>query len=102
MRIALFEGLHTHMPLLRLGSRYIERCRRAWWTVYILDRETTSLMGLPISIHDDDVDCPLPDFGGSAQQVAALDMQVRLGRILANINKSEKPRNCRGGVSTDK
>lgn len=87
--MALFQGLHTEMPLQQLGSRYVERCRRVWWTVYILDRETTSLMGLPPMIHDDDVTCPLPGFSGSAQRVATLDMQVKLCRIIANINKSK-------------
>lgn len=91
MRIALFQGLHTGMPLTVLGDRYVERCRRIWWTVYVLDRETTSLMGLPISVQDDDIDCAMPTFGGSTQRAAALDMKVELCRILAKINKSEQP-----------
>lgn len=55
----------------------------------MFDRETTSLMGLPVSIHDDDIDCPLPAFGGSTQRAAALDMNVKLCRVLAKINKSQ-------------
>lgn len=88
MRIALFQGLHTDMPAQHLGPAYVERCRRVWWTVYMFDRETTSLMGLPVSIHDDDIDSPLPTFSGSLQRAAALNMNVKLCRILAKINKS--------------
>jgi proline utilization trans-activator len=90
--MAIFQSLHTEMPMQQLGSRYVERCRRIWWTVYILDRETTSLMGLPPTIHDDDVTCPLPDFSGATQRVTTLHMQVKLCRIIANINKSKPSR----------
>ncbi|KAM0273244.1 hypothetical protein ACHAQH_008380 [Verticillium albo-atrum] len=75
------------MPPLELGNRYVERCRRAWWTVYILDREFTSLMGLPLTIQDDDVNCPLPKFDGQMQRMATLEMQVKLCRNIADINK---------------
>ncbi|CRK17349.1 hypothetical protein BN1708_012010 [Verticillium longisporum] len=75
------------MPPLELGDRYVERCRRAWWTVYILDREFTSLMGLPLTIQDDDVNYPLPKFDGQMQRMATLEMQVKLCRNIADINK---------------
>ncbi|KAG7106334.1 putative transcriptional regulatory protein C3C7.04 like [Verticillium longisporum] len=87
LRISLFQGWHTEMPPLELGDRYVERCRRAWWTVYILDREFTSLMGLPLTIQDDDVNCPLPKFDGQMQRMATLEMQVKLCRNIADINK---------------
>lgn len=90
VRLALFHGLHTDMPLHLLGSAYVERCRRVWWTIYILDREMTSLMGIPSSVHNDDIDCPLPTFAGSTQRVATLHMQVKLYQILTNINKSKQ------------
>ncbi|KAG7109832.1 Proline utilization trans-activator like protein [Verticillium longisporum] len=89
LRISLFQGWHTEMPPLELGDRYVERCRRAWWTVYILDREFTSLMGLPLTIQDDDVNYPLPKFDGQMQRMATLEMQVKLCRNIADINKSK-------------
>ena len=55
MRVALGQGMHTDMPVDQLGDRIVERSRRIWWTVYVLDREMTSLMGLPQSVHDDDI-----------------------------------------------
>jgi proline utilization trans-activator len=46
------------------------------------------LMGLPQSIQDDDISCQPPDFVGSAQRAAVLNMQIRLARIHAEIAKS--------------
>ncbi|CAJ0554730.1 Ff.00g132430.m01.CDS01 [Fusarium sp. VM40] len=87
MRVALGQGMHTDMPVEQLGDRIVERSRRIWWTVYILDREMTSLMGLPQSVHDDDIHPQLPHFDGSAQRVAALHMQIRLCRSIASVGR---------------
>jgi proline utilization trans-activator len=89
MRIALAQGMHTDMPVADLGEPLVQRCRRIWWTVYILDRQMTSLMGLPQNIQDDDISCRLPSFSGSAQRAAALDTQIKLARIYADISRSK-------------
>jgi hypothetical protein len=88
MRISMIQGMHTDMPVENLGQPLVQRCRKIWWTVYILDRQMTSLMGLPQSIQDDDISCRLPDFIGSAQRAAALNMQIKLARIHAQIARS--------------
>ncbi|GAP92256.1 putative transcription fungi [Rosellinia necatrix] len=86
MRLALGSGLHTDMGTGRFGEALVERARRAWWTVYILDREMTSLMGLPQSHHDNGV-CPqLPTFLGSVQRTSALRIRIKTSRIMAKIN----------------
>lgn len=93
MRVALGQGMHTDMPVDQLGDRIVERSRRIWWTVYILDREMTSLMGLPQSVHDDDIHPALPHFGDSTQRVAALHMQIRLCRSIASVGRGLKTTN---------
>ncbi|KAM0351111.1 hypothetical protein ACHAPU_002895 [Fusarium lateritium] len=87
MRVALGQGMHTDMPVDELGEQIVERSRRIWWTVYVLDREMTSLMGLPQSVHDDDIHPQLPHFDGSSQRVAALHMQIRLCRSIASVGR---------------
>ena len=84
----MIEGMHTDMPVKNLGQPLVQRCRKIWWTVYILDRQMTSLMGLPQSIRDEDITCQLPDFEGSARRATALDMQIKLARIYAEIARS--------------
>lgn len=88
MRMALGEGMHTDMPVEDLGEAAVERRRKAWWTIYILDRQMTSLMGLPQSIQEDQIHPQLPTFSGSLQRTRALDMHIKLSRAIADINSS--------------
>lgn len=97
MRMAMAEGMHTQMPIEYLGEDMVQRCRKIWWTVYILDREMTSLMGLPQTLNDDHIDTHLPTFPHSIQRTAAIGMHIKLSRIIAEINSSKYPtlyRNC--------
>ncbi|KAH8807875.1 Zn(II)2Cys6 transcription factor [Xylogone sp. PMI_703] len=87
-RMALGQGMHTDMPIRYLGEALVQRCRKIWWTVYILDREMTSLMGLPQAINDNDVQTPLPTFLGSVQRTQTLNIQIKLSRIIAEINST--------------
>ena len=80
--------MHTDISLSVLYKAALERSRRAWWTVYILDREMTSLCGVPQSIHDDDVNTALPAFSGSTQKRQILAMRIRLSRAITKINRS--------------
>lgn len=88
MRTALAYGMHTDMPVVHLGEPHVQRCRRIWWTVYILDRQMTSLMGLPQSIQDGDVHCQLPVYQGSPQRTASLDLHIKLARLIAEVNNT--------------
>lgn len=81
--------MHTDMPADHLGEALVQRCRKIWWTIYILDRQMTFLMGLPQSIQDDQLHHQLPSFVESPQRMAALSMQIKLCRIIAEINSSE-------------
>lgn len=88
MRLALNFGLHTDIKPDRFGNASVERIRRAWWTVYILDREMTSVAGLPQSLEIQDVYCQLPAFSGSITRTSALKMQLKLSQLIADINRS--------------
>ncbi|KAL1623553.1 hypothetical protein SLS56_008257 [Neofusicoccum ribis] len=55
MRLAMFEGMHTDMPIQHLGEAQVERY--------------------------------LPNFSGSVQRAAALNMQIKLSRVIAKINR---------------
>ena len=89
MRIALAEGMHTDMPVAELGEAFVQRCRKIWWTIYILDRQMSSQMGVPQSIRDDEITCQLTHFPESPQRTAALRMQIKLARVYADIARSK-------------
>lgn len=83
------NGMHTNMPVDQFGAHFVERCRRIWLTVYVMDREMTSLMGIPPSISNDVVYVDLPHFSGSIQRQSALRMQIRVSHSIAQINKGQ-------------
>lgn len=56
--------------------------------VYILDRQLTSLMGLPQSIEDSQIHHELPLFHESPHKVTALRIQIKMCQIIADINRS--------------
>lgn len=88
LRLAIEQGIHTNMQGHHLSEHMVERCKETWWTVYILDRQMTSLMGVPISISDDDVTAPLP-FAGSARKKLALSLHIKLSKATAIILQSK-------------
>jgi len=88
MRLAVDQGMHTDMVGRMGDDAALERCRNIWWTVYILDRRMTSLVGTPLSISDDDVSAELPSFPDSAKRSLALSHHVQLSKAISTILRS--------------
>lgn len=82
------HGMHTDMPVMDLGEDFVQRCRKVWWTIYVLDRQMTSLLGLPQSVRDEGFNCQLPSYSGSVQRTAAMNMQVKFARVVAEVSRS--------------
>lgn len=85
--MGLTAGMHTSMQPNSLNEAFIQRCRRLWWTVVILDRQISTTLGLPIQIRDEDITAPLPSFPDSEKRAAATEIQVGLSRALVQVVK---------------
>ncbi|KAE8152978.1 Zn(II)2Cys6 transcription factor [Aspergillus avenaceus] len=94
IRIAQLEGLHTELPEDELGIATVTRCRRLWWTLYIMDRHFSSSIGLPMSTPDSDITALIDPPSALGQRDATLSLQVKLSHllstILASIYRTEK------------
>ncbi|PYI10986.1 hypothetical protein BO78DRAFT_457944 [Aspergillus sclerotiicarbonarius CBS 121057] len=88
MRLAMAHGMHTRMPVGDLDQHVVDRCRKIWWTVYILDRHTTSIQGLPQSIDGRFVQTSLPSSVGSSDRITTLCMHLKLCQSIAEINST--------------
>ncbi|KAF2720209.1 hypothetical protein K431DRAFT_271272 [Polychaeton citri CBS 116435] len=84
-RAAVVEGIHANVQDGHHPPSFIERCREIWWTVYVLDCHMSSLMGVPLSISEQDITAQLPSFDGSIQKSLALGFHVKLAKITAQI-----------------
>ncbi|KAL2819294.1 fungal-specific transcription factor domain-containing protein [Aspergillus cavernicola] len=60
VRIAQSLGLHRHARRFRMTVAEIELRKRIWWWIYIFDRITAIMHGLPPLISDADVDNDMP------------------------------------------
>jgi len=89
LRIALEHGMHTNMQSQHVAEALAQRCRKIWWTVYVLDRNLSSLMGVPSSIRDEDISASLPLYPESPCRATALDIQVKLSRVIARISNGK-------------
>lgn len=89
MRLAMAHGMHTDMPVGDLGLHAVERCRKIWWTAYILDRQMSSIQGLPQSIDDCFVQAIPPSFLGFPEKTRSLRTHIKLCRSIAEINSSK-------------
>jgi proline utilization trans-activator len=73
-----------------------EHRMRLWWTVYMIDRKLTYLMGVPLSLHDVDITVPKPALhsGNTGNDTAAafalhIHLSTELGRVLYGKDFSE-------------
>ncbi|KIW77665.1 hypothetical protein Z517_07497 [Fonsecaea pedrosoi CBS 271.37] len=85
LRTSLENGMHTEMRSQQVDSDLSQRRRKVWWTVYILDRQMSSLMGVPMGIADESISAELPTFSGQPQRSTAMNIQINLSRVLAQI-----------------
>ncbi|KAF5011806.1 hypothetical protein FDECE_2096 [Fusarium decemcellulare] len=85
LRVSLSQGLHRDLTGGYHDAVEETRHRSAWWTLYILDRKFSSLMGAPSSINDGDISVPLPEGPLSMQKSKVIDMHVKLSRLIAKV-----------------
>ncbi|KAM0537553.1 hypothetical protein ACHAP9_004101 [Verticillium nonalfalfae] len=85
IRIAQLEGLHTPLPEKELGAQMVKRCRNLWWTLYIMDRQFSTSLGLPMSIQDGGITTHLSVPGENSQEDTAVVLQVKLSQLLSHI-----------------
>ena len=79
--------MHTDMQSQHVPEVLVQRCRKIFWTVYVLDRQLSSLMGVPSSIRDEEISAGLPSYSESSSRAVALDIQVKLSRVIAKISR---------------
>ncbi|PKK46836.1 hypothetical protein CI102_10016 [Trichoderma harzianum] len=85
LRIALSQGFHRELTGASLTVKELHRHRRAWWTLYILDKRFSSLMGAPNCIQDNEITVLLPEPDYDQGDCQMFGLHVRLTRLLADV-----------------
>ncbi|KAF5665380.1 transcription activator [Fusarium heterosporum] len=73
LRHGLDHGIHTEMQSIALDREHVQRSHHMFWTVYILERQMGSLLGVPL---------------GQPQKLEALKVHVEFCRVLAKIDRT--------------
>ncbi|KAF5622700.1 transcriptional regulatory [Fusarium tjaetaba] len=88
LRIALSQGLHRDIAGDSADDHELRRYRNAWWTLYILDRKFSSLMGAPSSVQDSDISVPIPGDQTTPRRSSSLEMHIKLSRLKTKVLNS--------------
>jgi hypothetical protein len=68
VRIAQSIGLHVESKTSKpRGPVELERRRRIWYSIYVLDRLLSLQLGRPPAIHDEDCSVPMPSRRGDSE-----------------------------------
>lgn len=86
-RIALQQGMNREFEPGILSEEENRHRMKLWWTVYMIDRKLTYLMGVPLTLHDVDITVPKPELRGSSSETDSafaihLHLSIQLGSIL--------------------
>ncbi|KAJ5125142.1 hypothetical protein N7526_007319 [Penicillium atrosanguineum] len=98
LRMAISLGLHQEVSDPSISETDRNRRRRAWWSVYSLDRLLSVKSGNPITIHDEDIGTSPATIDGSTSDPwpsIVLTHYTQLSRILGRIGEEiyrKKPR----------
>ncbi|KAE8133665.1 C6 transcription factor [Aspergillus pseudotamarii] len=99
LRMAISLGLHQEVSDPAISEDDRNRRRRAWWSVYSLDRLLSVKSGNPITIQDEDIGVTWPIPAESSHAVpwpsVVLTYYTQLSRILGRIGEEiyrKKPR----------
>lgn len=81
--------MHTEMHGICLDVDFVQRSRLVWWTVYVLERRMSSLLGVPMGISEESISASFPSASTLGQSSIVLEMQVMLCQILAKVDLSK-------------
>ncbi|KAB8270034.1 fungal-specific transcription factor domain-containing protein [Aspergillus minisclerotigenes] len=85
LRMLLVHGYHTNIPSGTLDERETQRSRNVWWTVFIIERQFTVLMGVPLGINDNEISTPLPAYPDSPHKSITMTMHVKLSQAFGQV-----------------
>ncbi|KAH8674253.1 hypothetical protein BX600DRAFT_227513 [Xylariales sp. PMI_506] len=90
LRLCYVEGIHREFPDTDSDNHLGIQRSFVWWTVYVLDRQLSALMGAPSSVRDEDITAKIPSQKENSPVAVALTLKIKLSRLMATMMTKEK------------
>ncbi|KAJ5279047.1 hypothetical protein N7478_004419 [Penicillium angulare] len=87
-RILTVHGFHVNINARSYDETELTRRRYLWWTVFILERQFSVLMGTPLGMSDQEITAPLPYFPDSQFKSATARIHVKLSQAIGRVVKA--------------
>ncbi|KAG4440570.1 hypothetical protein IFR05_003937 [Cadophora sp. M221] len=80
LHICLTQGLNRRFDAQRITKQEFDHRSKLWWTVYVIERKLSSLVGVPPALHDEDIALSMPPIDPADKSVVyGLGHQRQLG-----------------------
>ncbi|KAL4874888.1 fungal-specific transcription factor domain-containing protein [Aspergillus karnatakaensis] len=84
-RMLQIHGYHTNVASRFTNAEDLLRCQKIWWTVYVLERQMSVLMGAPLGISESDISALLPTFSDSHIKTTTVAIHVKLSQAFSQV-----------------
>lgn len=91
LRILQVHGYHTNVSSRFNEGQDLMRCQNIWWTVYVLERRISVLMGAPLSISDNDISASLPNSSDSLLKTTTTATHIKVSQAFSQVVNGMPP-----------
>jgi proline utilization trans-activator len=77
--------MNRRFDAYHLPQHEFEHRSNLWWSIYIIDRKLSSLVGVPTALHDEDIALPLPCINSAHNQDSTFALHVELSSQLGQM-----------------
>ncbi|KAH7378096.1 fungal-specific transcription factor domain-containing protein [Cadophora sp. MPI-SDFR-AT-0126] len=90
LRICLTQGLNRRFDAQRITREEFEHRTKLWWTVYVIERKLSSLVGVPPALHDEDIALSMPSIDPSQKSGLTMAFHIEISSQLGKILNETK------------
>ncbi|KAM3521060.1 hypothetical protein NHJ13051_006481 [Beauveria bassiana] len=81
-------GLHTKSTYVKLSTEAAERCKRVFFSIYMMDRVVSVALGQPFAIHDNDIDVEPSTLVAPRHILALRRIASKISREIYSVGKT--------------
>ncbi|KAH6715061.1 fungal-specific transcription factor domain-containing protein [Leptodontidium sp. MPI-SDFR-AT-0119] len=85
LHICLTQGLNRRFDAQRITKQEFDLRSKLWWTVYVIERKLSSLVGVPPALHDEDIALSMPSIDPADKSGLTMAFHIEISSQLGQI-----------------